>query len=205
MDDKRRRILDAATKVFAEKGFEYASISAIAKEAGMSSGLIYSYFKNKLDVLLSLILIFLQTFNEMNARRVAVLRNPFDKLYTFLNNCEDLLLKDHSCLCRGKVLHDALPHIIGMKDKALMQKRAEILAANNQLIATIDEIMLQGQKDGVFDATLKPTVMRQVLSGSIERVVYGLFFKHFTGEEIGYGEQDAHEALVRVIETFIKK
>jgi len=205
MDDKRQRILDAATKVFAEKGFEYATISAVAKEAGMSTGLIYSYFKNKLDVLLSLIIIFLQTINEMNAQRVAVLRNPFDKLYTFLHNCEDLLLKDDSCLSRGKVLHDALPHIIGMKDKALMQKRAEILTANNQLIATIDDIMLQGQQEGVFDTTLKPTVMRQVLSGTIERVVYGLFFKRFTGEEIGYDRQDAHEALVRVIETFIKK
>jgi len=205
MDDKRQRILDAATRVFAEKGFEYATISAVAKEAGMSTGLIYSYFKNKLDVLLSLLLIFLQTFNEMNAQRVAVLRNPFDKLYTFLNICEDLLLKDDSCLCRVKILHEALPHIIMLKDKILMPKRAEIMTANNHLIATIDEIMLQGQQQGVFDSSLKPTVMRQVLSGTIERVVYGLFFKRFTGEEIGYDRQDAHEALVRVIETFIKK
>jgi len=205
MDDKRQRILDAATRVFAEKGFEYATISEIAKEAGMSTGLIYSYFKNKMDVLLSLILIFLQTINELNSQRVAVLRNPFDKLYTFLHNCEDLLLKDDSCLCRVKVLHEALPHIIMLKDKGLMQKRSEIMAANNHLIATIDEIMLQGQQQGVFDASLKPTVMRQVLSGTIERIVYGLFFKRFTGEEIGYDKQDAHEALVRVIETFVKK
>ena len=102
MDDKRQRILDAATQVFAEKGFEYATISEIAKEAGMSTGLIYSYFKNKMDVLLSLILIFLQTINELNSQRVAVLRNPFDKLYTFLHNCEDLLLKDDSSPVPGK-------------------------------------------------------------------------------------------------------
>ena len=86
-----------------------------------------------------------------------------------------------------------------------MQKRSEIMAANNHLIATIDEIMLQGQQQGVFDDSLKPSVMRQVLSGTIERIVYGLFFKRFTGEEIGYDKQDAHNALVRVIETFIKK
>jgi hypothetical protein len=158
-----------------------------------------------MDVLLSLILIFLQTINEMNAQRVGVLRNPFDKLYAFLHNCEDLLLKDDGSLCRVKVLHEALPHIIGLKDKGLMQKRSEILAANNYLIATIDEIMLKGQQEGLFDSTLKPTVMRQVLSGAIERIVYGLFFKRFTGEEIGYDKQDAHDALVRVIETFIKK
>lgn len=205
MDDKRQRILDAATTVFAEKGFEYATISAVAKEAGISTGIIYSYFKNKLDVLLSLLLIFLQTFNEVNAQRVTVLRNPFDKLYAFLHNCEDLLLKDDSCLCRVKILHEALPHIIMLKDKGLMPKRAEIMTANNHLIATIDEIMLQGQQQGVFDSSLKPTVMRQVLSGTIERVVYGLFFTRFTEEEIGYDRQDAHEALVRVIETFIKK
>ncbi|MBW1838398.1 MAG: helix-turn-helix transcriptional regulator, partial [Deltaproteobacteria bacterium] len=47
-DEKRSMILDAATKIFAEKGYQYATISEVAKEAGISTGLLYSYFKNKL-------------------------------------------------------------------------------------------------------------------------------------------------------------
>jgi AcrR family transcriptional regulator len=43
----RARIIKAATKLFAEHGFDATSTSAIAKEAGVPSGLIFYYFDNK--------------------------------------------------------------------------------------------------------------------------------------------------------------
>jgi AcrR family transcriptional regulator len=45
--DKRKQIMEAAVKLFAEKGFHAASISLIAKEAGISKGLMYNYFDSK--------------------------------------------------------------------------------------------------------------------------------------------------------------
>lgn len=45
--DKRRSILDAAAPVFAEAGYERASIEAIAAAAGVSKPTIYSYFGGK--------------------------------------------------------------------------------------------------------------------------------------------------------------
>lgn len=44
---QRTRILDAARIAFTERGFNGASIAAIAEAAGMSQGLIYRYFTNK--------------------------------------------------------------------------------------------------------------------------------------------------------------
>jgi AcrR family transcriptional regulator len=48
-DDSRRRqeIIEAAARVFAEKGFRNATNRDIAREAGVSSGLIYWYFTDK--------------------------------------------------------------------------------------------------------------------------------------------------------------
>ena len=46
-DDRREAIIDAASRVFAEKGFSDASNREIAREAGISPGLIYWYFENK--------------------------------------------------------------------------------------------------------------------------------------------------------------
>jgi AcrR family transcriptional regulator len=48
-DDNRRRqeIIEAAARVFAEKGFRNATNRDIAREAGISSGLIYWYFTDK--------------------------------------------------------------------------------------------------------------------------------------------------------------
>jgi AcrR family transcriptional regulator len=47
---RRDQILDAATHVFGEKGFEGASVSDIAKAACMGKGTIYLYFKNKEEI-----------------------------------------------------------------------------------------------------------------------------------------------------------
>lgn len=48
--DKETVILDAACKVFREKGFHQARITDIAQTAGISYGLVYHYFKSKSDL-----------------------------------------------------------------------------------------------------------------------------------------------------------
>lgn len=54
-DAQRGRILDAAQACFIERGFHAASMNEIAREAGMSAGLIYRYFENKNAVILAII------------------------------------------------------------------------------------------------------------------------------------------------------
>jgi len=53
-NEKYHRIIEAATKVFAKKGFYQSKISEIAKEAKVADGTIYIYFENKDDILISL-------------------------------------------------------------------------------------------------------------------------------------------------------
>lgn len=54
IESRRNQILDAATKVFAEKGFARATIKEIARQAGVADGTIYIYFKNKHELMLGL-------------------------------------------------------------------------------------------------------------------------------------------------------
>lgn len=44
---KRSQILDGACRVFLGQGFDAASMGAIAREAGVSKGTLYVYFKSK--------------------------------------------------------------------------------------------------------------------------------------------------------------
>ena len=44
---KRRQIIDGASRVFLAQGFDAASMGAIAREAGVSKGTLYVYFKSK--------------------------------------------------------------------------------------------------------------------------------------------------------------
>lgn len=48
--ETRKKIIEAAKVLIAEKGFESTSIDDIAKEAGVSTGSFYTYFKKKEDV-----------------------------------------------------------------------------------------------------------------------------------------------------------
>lgn len=51
VEDRHEQIIDAALRVFAEKGFARATNRDIAREAGITTGLIYYYFKSKEDLL----------------------------------------------------------------------------------------------------------------------------------------------------------
>ena len=52
---RRRRIQEAARSVFAERGYQGASIELIARAAQLSVGAIYLYFRSKEDLYVSLI------------------------------------------------------------------------------------------------------------------------------------------------------
>ena len=47
MLQRRREILDAATKVFSQKGFHAATLDDVATEAEISKGSIYIHFDSK--------------------------------------------------------------------------------------------------------------------------------------------------------------
>jgi TetR/AcrR family fatty acid metabolism transcriptional regulator len=61
---RRTQILDAATKVFAEKGFQRSTVRDVAKQAGIADGTIYLYFENKSALILGI----LDRLNETERR-----------------------------------------------------------------------------------------------------------------------------------------
>ncbi len=54
-EETRGAILVSALKLFARNGYSATTADSIAKAAGVSKGLIFSYFKTKQDILLSVI------------------------------------------------------------------------------------------------------------------------------------------------------
>lgn len=53
--DRRMQILTAAVRVFADQGFNAASVDQVAAEAGVAVGSIYTYFKGKDELLKEII------------------------------------------------------------------------------------------------------------------------------------------------------
>jgi AcrR family transcriptional regulator len=52
---RKNQILNASNTIFLKNGFDKATTAEIAKTAGISVGTIYNYYRNKYDLLISLI------------------------------------------------------------------------------------------------------------------------------------------------------
>jgi TetR/AcrR family transcriptional regulator, fatty acid metabolism regulator protein len=61
-EEKRRRILEAAVRAFARKGYHACRVGEIASEAGVAYGLVYHYFTSKDEILET---IFRDTWTQM--------------------------------------------------------------------------------------------------------------------------------------------
>lgn len=77
--EKQQRIVEAAVKMFAEKGYANTSTSEIAKAAGVAEGTIFRHYGTKDNLLLSIILPFIKdtlpvmaegVFKEINLEKL---------------------------------------------------------------------------------------------------------------------------------------
>ena len=50
--EKKNKIIEASYEIFSEAGYYGTNTTDIAKRAGVSTGIVYSYFKDKRDILL---------------------------------------------------------------------------------------------------------------------------------------------------------
>ncbi|OPJ55753.1 TetR/AcrR family transcriptional regulator [Clostridium oryzae] len=55
-EGREEEILQAAVKIFSEKGYSNTTTSEIAKEVGIAEGTIFRYFKNKRELILKVIM-----------------------------------------------------------------------------------------------------------------------------------------------------
>jgi len=79
--EKTSLILQTALSLFATHGYASTSVSMIAREAGISKGLLYNYFEKKEDVLIRIIMDGLKQFlgllqveDEQNVKKEEIIR-----------------------------------------------------------------------------------------------------------------------------------
>ena len=69
-EERKEQILDAATEVFAQKGFDHARMDDIVEETGLSKGALYWYFKSKDDIIFGIMdRLFRLEFKELEELR----------------------------------------------------------------------------------------------------------------------------------------
>ena len=62
--EKKQKIIDAGLKLFSEKGYYNTNTAEIAKTAGVSTGIVYQYFRDKKDILIYAVKIYFDKIFE---------------------------------------------------------------------------------------------------------------------------------------------
>ena len=158
--DKRVLITEAATEVFAEKGFRSSRVSDVAKRAGVADGTIYLYFKNKEDILLS---IFEEKMDAVLAGlevTLAGVQDPIEKISCFARFHFDQL-RTHRAAAEVLQVELRLSH------KFLKDYRPEKLWA---YLAIFGQISRDGQERGLFRRDIEPFVAMWSFFGAMDEL-----------------------------------
>jgi AcrR family transcriptional regulator len=79
-DNRRAQLLDAAARLFSERGFHATSMRDIAKAVGMLSGSIYYHFESKDEMLVAVCESGVERLEEAVERAVALESEPWARL-----------------------------------------------------------------------------------------------------------------------------
>lgn len=176
-ENKHSKIISAATKVFAKKGFFTARISDIAKEAKVADGTIYLYFNNKYDILLSV-------FEEEVGKIV-------DKTGKLLDNEEDpqkmleiYTVQHLMTMKKNKNLAEVIQIELRQTNKVIKNYRNNKFSEYTGIIA---DIIKKGQTSGLYRTDIKPDIAKRIYFGALDevsRVWNPSLETHYTVEEI---------------------
>lgn len=83
--ESRRKILNAAIKIFSERGYKGASMRMIAEAADISLGGLYLYFRNKEDLYATLIKNRLDDLTEGTKEALKDVHDPEEAISTFIS------------------------------------------------------------------------------------------------------------------------
>jgi TetR/AcrR family fatty acid metabolism transcriptional regulator len=148
-ENKHHKILQAAVKVFSEKGFYSSRVSEIAKEANVADGTIYLYFKNKDDLLISL-------FEE-----------KFGKFVKDMQKIKRFAITHLSIVAKQQHLAEVLGVEVRQSTKFMKEY---INKPFIEYLNIIRSVVIEGQEKGLIRRDLTPGVMKRAFFGALDEM-----------------------------------
>jgi AcrR family transcriptional regulator len=159
--DKTRRILEAATALFRNQGYDSARIEDIAELAEVSVGTLYNYYQNKGDILVATVAMEVTEVLEAGARLVA---NPplnvAEALHTLVNQ-----YYDHSLVYLSKEMWRAAMAISIQQPETPLSRRYTEL--DGQLCAQVVQLVETLKSRGVVHAGVDAKAMGEVFFNNL--------------------------------------
>ena len=158
--DKRAAILEAATAVFAERGFFNAQVADIARGAGIAAGTVYLYFRSKDEILTS---IFDRTMKDAIAEGRAALdevTDPVERLRRIAQLHLTRMGRDRSL---------AIVFQVELRQTTKFMERFSATGLGDYLLL-IQKTIEDGQARGAFRKTLSARTAAKVVFGALDEM-----------------------------------
>ena len=159
--EKRQRILDAAVRVFGQRGYHDAKIAEIASEARVAEGTVYLYFRNKEDLFST---VFDEKMDQLLARGREIAAGG-DTASERLTRLVDLHL---TFLAADRDLASLFQ--IELRRSARMLQRV-IRSKLVDYFRLLGGVLKDGIEAGEFRAQLSPRLAVRVLFGAADEIV----------------------------------
>lgn len=157
---RKDRIMDAALSIFAEKGFQNATITEISKAAGVSEATVYEYFGTKEDLLFAIPEKITNDTFEASSKVIPYIKGVEGKIRA--------ILLFYIQLYQSNPNYSALVLLQLMSNKRFRQTPA------HTAIRKSAHVLLDCIKEGIADGTLKkdsnPYLVRSLLLGAVEHL-----------------------------------
>lgn len=133
--EKKNKIIQAGYDLFSEVGYYGTNTAEIAKRAGVSTGIVYGYFSDKRDIMISVLEIYLDKVVGPLLKTFSALKAPLD-VNALVQKVIDEVIKIHK---RNNKIHEAL-HSLSSSDEAVNAKFMELedgltVKISNSLVA----------------------------------------------------------------------
>ena len=158
--DKRDRILRAATRVFARRGFFSAQVADVAREAGVAAGTVYLYFRSKDDLLVSI-------FDRTMREAIAEGRTALDGVTDPIERLRRIARLHLERMGRDRDLAVVFQVELRQSTKFMAQLSATRL---REYLGILRDVVAEGQAAGVFRAGINPTLAAKVLFGALDEM-----------------------------------
>lgn len=158
--DKHLRIILAATRVFARKGFFHSRISDIAKEAKVADGTIYIYFENKDAILIAL-------FEEQMKSVIENMISQIGKEKDCLKKLEIFAFTHLKLIEQNPDMAEIIQVELRQSGKFMKEYKNEGFAKYLDIIV---EIIRQGQSAGIFREDVIPNVFKRAFFGALDEM-----------------------------------
>jgi TetR/AcrR family transcriptional regulator, fatty acid metabolism regulator protein len=185
-DDKRKRILQAAVKVFARKGYFASRVSDVAKKAGVADGTIYLYFASKEDILVRL-------FDEVMAEQAEDMKRAVASLPTAPERLRAIAERHLRLLGGNRDL--AVVFQVELRQSTQFMERFTASWLGDYL-ALITQVVEQGQREGVLRADLNKKVATKAFFGALDEMV--------TSWVLGGKGYDLGQLALPVVDLFLR-